>query len=263
MNNRLRQILNVVFGISQLVTNTIWGAGLLGQPNVGQISDSFQTVFTPAGYTFSVWTPIYIGITAYMIYQALPGQANREIHKRIGWWTALAAAMNTIWTPLFVLGFVPLSMIVMIVLLVSLAAVFVTLQGMTLSTRERWLTQVPFSMYFAWITVATVANGTTTLIALNWGGFGVADAIWSFTMLVAATAITSAVLLNSGRNAATLAYLGVLIWALVGVSVGNMPQSSLVGIAALVFAGVLVLVTAYQFFMRGQSQSQTQMPAAA
>ena len=84
MQDRLRQVLNVILGLTQLTTNTIWGAGFFGVATVGAVSDSYSTFFTPAGYTFAVWTPIYIGITAYAIYQALPNQRERDVHRRIG-----------------------------------------------------------------------------------------------------------------------------------------------------------------------------------
>ena len=74
----------------------------------------------------------------------------------LGWLTASAAAANTLWTPFFVQGWIPLSFVVMIWLLVSLAAVFVTIRNINqdLTMTTRWFTEVPFSGYFAWITVA-------------------------------------------------------------------------------------------------------------
>ncbi|MGV2436478.1 MAG UNVERIFIED_CONTAM: hypothetical protein LVT10_17600 [Anaerolineae bacterium] len=61
MRDRLRQSLNIVFGILQLLTNAIGGAGLFGFPEVGSVSDSFTTFLIPAGYTFAVWVPFTLG----------------------------------------------------------------------------------------------------------------------------------------------------------------------------------------------------------
>jgi hypothetical protein len=267
MNDRIRQSLNVILAVMQLAANAAAGAGVLfsNGVEVGEISDSFKTFFTPAGYTFSVWAPIYLGITAYAIYQALPGQKERKIHRRVGWLAASAALSNTIWTPLFtsagVYGtesfnpmLVVLSFVVIAWMLASLAAIFVIIRNMgsELTTWDRALVEVPFYGYFAWVNVATVASGTTTLIALGWEGtqYG---AIASTVMILAAAAIVSGLLLYSNGTAGTLAILAVLVWALVGVYVGNNAQSTMVGVTAIVAIVALVVAGFYRVFNRDVS----------
>jgi len=36
----------------------------------GEISDSFPSFFTPAGYVFAIWGLIYLALLAYAVYQA-------------------------------------------------------------------------------------------------------------------------------------------------------------------------------------------------
>ena len=249
MRDRLRQTLNVIFAVVQLITNAFGGIGINGV-SVGTVSDSYRTLFTPAGYTFSVWGPIYLGLTAYAIYQALPGQRDREIHRRVGWLAIAAAVANAIWTPIFTLRLIPLSLIVMLGLLVSLAAIFAQLRRVEQFTwADRFAVQVPFYMYFAWITVATVANVTVFLLEINWGAFGIDAAVWSTVLIVIATVITTAMIFYSRRVIGTFAYLAVLVWALVGVYNGNADASMMVGATALGAAVFLVLATAARFLM--------------
>ena len=40
----------------------------------GEISDRFQVYFVPAGYVFSIWGLIYLGLLAFAVFQALPAQ---------------------------------------------------------------------------------------------------------------------------------------------------------------------------------------------
>ncbi|MEL6149360.1 MAG: hypothetical protein AAFU54_09920 [Chloroflexota bacterium] len=264
MNDRLRQITVVVLSIAQLAANALNGAGLLfsNGVTVGEISDSFRTFFTPAGYTFAVWGPIYLGLTAYAIYQALPSQTERTIHRRVGWLAASAALSNTIWTPLFtsagVFGtesfspvLVVLSFIVIVWMLASLAAIFVIIRNMgdALTAWDRALVEVPFYGYFAWVNVATVASGTTTLIALGWEGAQV-GAIASSVMIGAATLIVASLLLYSNGTPGTVVILAVLLWALIGVYAGNNPQSELVGTSAVMACGVLTGVGLYRMSNR-------------
>lgn len=276
MNDRLRQSANVLLAVAQLLANALGGAGLLfanGVP-VGDISDSFVTFFTPAGYTFAVWGPIYLGLTAYAVYQALPKQTTREIHRRIGWWAAGAAVGNTIWTPLFTSAgmfgsesFIPsrvvLSLVVISWMLFALAVIFVRVRqmGSDLTGWDRALVEVPFYGYFAWVNVATVANGTTALIALGWAGTQV-GALASVVMIMAATAIVAGLILYTNGTPGTGALLAVLVWALVGVYVGNSEKSMMVGIVALAGAVVLVAVTIFRY-MKREPQVGSRRPATA
>jgi hypothetical protein len=276
MQDRLRQITLIVLSVLQLAANAASGAGLLfsNGVTVGEISDSFRTFFTPAGYTFAVWGPIYLGITLYALYQALPGQAYRSVHRRVGWWAVSAAAANTLWTPVFTSaglygteafqpGIVVLSLVIIVWMLVSLARIFVILRNMNadLTTADRWLVQVPFYGYFAWVNVATVANATTTLISLGWAGTQ-NGALWSAVIILTATLITAALVLYSRRSPGTIAFVAVLVWAFVGVYMGNNAQSGLVGGAAVAAVVVLVGVAIFRFFSDGGQSSQAR-PAAA
>ena len=275
MNDRTRQISVIVLSVLQIFTNTLAGIGIGLPADVGSISDSFSNFFTPAGITFSVWTPIYIGLTLYAIYQALPGQATRTIHRRIGWLAVSAAAANALWTPVFVLGgeygsagfqpaFIFLSLVIMVWLLVTLATIFVRLRNMggDLKTTDKALVEVPFYGYFAWINVATVANVTTVLITLGWEGTQ-AGAIWSVMAIVAAVLITSGVILYSRGSWGTGAYLAVLIWALAGVYLGNSEQSMLVGVTAILAAIVLIGVAGFRFMNRDGQSPTAPVPNAA
>jgi translocator protein len=264
MQDRIRQATNVVLAITQLITNAIGGAGINGQ-SIGSVSNSFSNAFVPAGVTFSVWGPIYLGLTAYAIYQALPGQHDRTIHRRVGWLAAGAAVGNAVWTPLFVTGNVTISMVVMLGMLAALAAIFVILRDLrgTLTTADRWAVMIPFSGYFAWITVATVANVTTTLLSWGWDGAGVSDAVWSVMAIVAATFVTTAMIIYSKGHAGTLVYAAVLVWAFVGVYLGNADKSMMVGVVALGAAAVVTLMTMWRFWQSPQGGGAPTQATAA
>ena len=42
-----------------------------------------------------------------------------------------------------------------------------------LDQKEKLFIRLPFSVYFGWITVATIANITTLLVDIGWNGFGI------------------------------------------------------------------------------------------
>ena len=69
-----RQFAVIVVTLATIAINGLaTGLPLNGQ-STGDISDRFPSLFTPAGYVFSIWGVIYLGLLAYMVYQALPAQ---------------------------------------------------------------------------------------------------------------------------------------------------------------------------------------------
>ena len=46
----------------------------------GDISAKYMSLFTPAGFTFGIWSVIYAALLAFVVYQALPSQRkNRRL----------------------------------------------------------------------------------------------------------------------------------------------------------------------------------------
>ena len=48
----------------------------------------------PADWTFAIWGPIYLAFLGYAVYQLLPAQRGREVHRATGWWLAVSAVLN-------------------------------------------------------------------------------------------------------------------------------------------------------------------------
>jgi hypothetical protein len=215
MKNTLRQISVVVTVIATIVINILANALPINGLNTGQISDNFKVYFVPAGYVFSIWGLIYIGLIAYAIFQALPAQRENPRLQATGWWVALGGIANIAWIFLWHYQQFPLTLVAMLTLLATLIVVYLRLgTGKTsVSVAETWAVRVPFSVYLGWITVATVANLTDVLYYLNWNALGIAPEIWMTIVLAAVLAITALVIFTRRDVAYTL----VILWALAGI----------------------------------------------
>jgi hypothetical protein len=232
----LRQILVIVATLVTLVINYLSANLPLNNQNPGEISDSFQVFFVPAGYVFSIWGLIYLGMIAYTVYQALPTQRENALLDRVGWLFVGTCAANSIWLFLWHYLLFSLSILAMLALLVLLILIYLALgTGRTkTSTAMRWLVRVPFSIYLGWITVATVANATTVFNNWGWGqGLDTASAIWAAIMLVVATVIAVLMSLRHGD----IAYIAVIVWAFAGIAVEHSGKA-LVSVTAWVTAAV-------------------------
>jgi tryptophan-rich sensory protein len=191
----------------------------------------------PANYVFSIWGVIYMLLIGYAVYQARPSQRENPRLRRVGYLFALSSIANSAWLILFHYEYFPLTMVAIVILLLTLIAIYLRL-GIgkhEVSGAEKWLTNVPFSVYLGWITVATIANASYVLYDANWDGFGLSGAVWAVVMLVIGTGITLAVI----ATRRDFAYTAVIVWALVGIVVKQSGTPLVAVTAALLTAAVI------------------------
>jgi hypothetical protein len=236
MKNTLRQIIVVLTILVTIVINILADALPINGLGTGQISDMFHVYFVPAGYVFSIWGIIYIGLIAYAIYQALPAQRGNPRLQAIGWWVVLGGVANCLWIFLWHYEAFVGTLAAMLVLLATLIAVYLRLgtRQTKVTTGELWAVHIPFSIYLGWITVATVANVSDMLNFLKWNQFGIQAATWMVIILGAVLVIAG--LMNFLRR--DVAYALVILWALAGIAV-KFPQEGIVTIATWVTFGLV------------------------
>jgi benzodiazapine receptor len=234
----IRQIVVIVALLATLVVNWLSNALPLNGLTAGEISDSFAVYFVPAGYVFSIWGLIYLGLIAYAIYQALPAQRETPYLQRIGYLFALSCVANFSWLFLWHYQVFPATIVVMVALLLLLIAIYLWLGvGRTRATlAPHWRVNVPFRIYLGWITVATIANVTAVLEWWDWNGWGIYPEHWAVIMLIAGAAIASAVSITRGD----VAYVAVIVWAFIGIAVKH-ADTSVVATTAWIAAAVVAL----------------------
>jgi benzodiazapine receptor len=237
----LRQFAVIVVTLLTITVNGMANALPINGIQTGKISDQYPVLFTPAGYVFAIWGVIYLGILAYMVFQALPSQRTNPRLRAIGWLYVVSGLANSGWIFLwhyFQLGW---SVLVMLVLLTCLILIYARLwpTRRQVSRGEWWTTNLTFSIYLGWITVATVANITVFLYQAGWNGFGISPELWTVIMLLVATGLGA----FFGLRLFDAAYVLVLVWAFVGIWVkqGAM-QGSMVAWAALGLSITLAVV---------------------
>lgn len=247
--NRVRQILVIVAVVSTIIVNGLANALPINGQQTGDISDRFDVLFVPAGYVFSIWGLIYLGLAAYAVYQALPAQRDNARLRSIDVPFYVASLANIGWIFLWHYEYFALTLVVMIILLVSLITIYLRLNiGRSQPPAlERWLVHVPFSIYLGWITVATVANATTLLDYLGWNGFGLSDVTWFLIMLAVALVVAALMMWTRGDGA----YLLVLVWAFAGIAVKH-SDISIVATASWIAAAAVVVFIGISILRRRQ-----------
>jgi benzodiazapine receptor len=254
----LRQFAVIVITLVTISVNGLANALPLNGIQTGDISDKYATLFTPAGYVFAIWGVIYLGLLAYMVYQALPSQRTNPRLRAIGWWYVIGNLANTIWIFAWHWEQFLISLGLIVVLLVSLVMAYLRLaparqvSGLV-SPGERWTTHLPFSVYLGWVSVATVANAAVYLVSIGFDGGFLSPAVWTVVLLLVATGL-GLFFLRGWRD---IAYVGVLVWAFIGIAV-NQSEVALVAWSAAGLAGLLAALSIAALFMRKNPNNATQ-----
>jgi len=247
MKDTLRQVLVVLSVLATLVVNILANALPFNGLTTAQISGQFQVYFVPAGYVFSIWGVIYIGLIAYAVFQALPSQRENPRLRRTGYPVIVGGLANMIWLFLWHSEQFPLTLVAMLSLLAALIFIYLALEiGRTqVSAAETWAVRIPFSIYLGWITVATIANATDLLYYWNWDRFGISARDWTLILFAAILVIAGSMSILR-RD---IAYNLVILWALVGIAVKQSAAKSLV-LGSLVTAALVLAVLVYSLSQR-------------
>jgi translocator protein len=227
---------NIIAFIVTLAINGLANTSIFGGKNTGQISDQYPTLITPAGYVFAIWGIIYALLAIFVIYQAMPSQRNNPYQKQISALFILSSVFNIIWILVWQYNYITASVIPMLALLGTLAVVYLRLgTGKTnAATKEKAYVRLPFSVYFAWITVATFADVAAALSFAGWVTWTSADVIWG--LIAAAILLVITLMVIATRK--DIAYGLVVIWALVGIGV---KQSAVPTIVYTAYIGALIV----------------------
>lgn len=240
--NRLRQWVNLVailsaFGINVWANIAPW-RGL----TIGEISTTFfpNVLIIPANYAFAIWGLIYLGLISLAIYQVLPTQRNNPRLRQMGYYLAISSLSQIIWVLLFQSQLFALSVIAMVGILVPLVLLYLKL-GINLTKLpflQKWLVNFPISIYFAWISIATVINIASALDRANWSGWGISPQVWTAVMMVVSAII--AIIVTWQRR--DKIYGGVFVWALVALALRQGEDNPTLALIAGVLAGLLIVI---------------------
>lgn len=212
------KITTVVTFLVMIIVNSLANILPINGMSTGQLSDSYVNLFAPAGVTFAIWGLIYLLLGGYTLFQLniIPGivTTNRtELITKIGILFSVSSIVNASWIFAWHYQIIPLSMLLMIIILVCLIMINQLTRTKKFSTTEYFFIRLPFSIYFGWITVATIANAAVLLVSLGWKDFILNDATWTVIVIAIGLAIALATILKN-RD---VAYGFVIVWAYSGI----------------------------------------------
>lgn len=147
--------LTTIAFIATIAVNALANILPINGLNTGEVSALYPSLFTPAGITFSIWSVIYLLLLGYVVLQWFKSDAYVFAETAKLFW--LSCLLNASWIFAWHYLRVSISVTIMLLLLITLAQLFLKVRKISMNTvAEKIFVRLPFTLYFAWICVATL-----------------------------------------------------------------------------------------------------------
>lgn len=230
---------NIAAFVLVIVFNWLSNALPFNDQSQTDIAAKYPSLFTPAGFTFSIWGVIYLALLAFIVYQALPSQRQNASIARLSAPFKISCIANASWLVAWHYDQIVLAMIIMLVILASLVMIYRSLLAEInrVTLLQHLVVVLPFSLYTSWISVATIANISILQTAYGWDNVGLTAANWTLLKLAVAGAIGATVVLRT-RDAV---FVLVTAWAAYGIATKQAATPAISG-AAIMLAMLALLL---------------------
>jgi hypothetical protein len=240
--------INGLLLLMTLAINTMGAIGRINNMSQKKISDMYQTLITPAPFTFSIWSIIYTLLIIAIISMIVRKKDayTREAIEAVSPLFWVSCALNSIWIVSFSYDLIGLSTIFIFLLTATLVLIIQALGK--IQTQKSVLLPITFGLYAGWLTIATVVNVAAWLVKIEWNGFGISPEIWSSITLLVAIALTAFVTFKIRNSVFPLpiawAYYGIFR-SLDGFN-GIYKSLPIVVLTGLVLLVILALIQLYK-----------------
>lgn len=201
--------------------------------DVRDVANNNEAIVQPAGYAFSIWGLIYLLVLVWIINLFFSKKDKSTITARLTFWPIANFLLNGAWIFAFTQEWVFVSVLIIVALLYTLIEIYTSLNAVS----TQWFDRAPFSIYFGWVTVATIVNIFTLAIANHVDTiFGLDELPWTIIILIVATLIGVAITLSFKD----WLYPLVLVWPFVGIYVKSVGTYTSLDVTLVVISLVLV-----------------------
>jgi len=237
-------ILTIIAYLIMIVVNALANILPINGVGTGEVSDKYVNLFAPAGYVFLIWVVIYILLGMYCFYQfnlfSRRSDMSDRVILRVNQYFLLSSLLNSAWIFAWHFEKIGISLILMLGIFYLLLQARITItQRSTPTHDEKISVKLPFSVYFGWITIATIANITTFLVSRSWDRFGIREDIITSIILVIGALI---------GIIATLKWLDipfglVFLWAYCGILFKHISTKGFAGSYPMIIISLIVILS--------------------
>ncbi|WP_417611028.1 tryptophan-rich sensory protein [Owenweeksia hongkongensis] len=241
---KLYAVLNTVVIIAVIIWNYWSNTGGINGNTVGDLSEQYYNLFTPAGYAFAIWGLIFLALLVLgfnQIKQAFFDGKHSESILQIGPWLIIANLGNAAWLWFWLNEQTGISVLIMLVILFSLIQIIVRLNMEKWDAPLSYIATVwwPICIYSGWIAVASIANISAYLAKAEWSPL-FSEVHWTVIMISVAGVLNLFMIYT--RNMREFASVGV--WAILAIAVRHWGEIPAIQWAAVFWVAVLFLAIA-------------------
>jgi hypothetical protein len=202
------RIINLVAFVVTIGMNYLSNSGFFNGQTIGSVAANFPTPITPAPYAFSIWSLIYFGLAAFVIYHFRSTPEAQNGLQKVGAWFLYSCFLNCCWVLAWVYGHIGWSVIIIGCLLLSLIRIIIRTDMELTDPPASTVVFLwwPFCLYLGWILLAFAVNVSVWITQFPSAPRGLGINVWSLILLIGAG----------------LAYLGLTWWR-------NMREAAAVG----------------------------------
>lgn len=198
----------VLFYFLMLYVNYLANAKPLGGITTGEISDKYNTLFTPSGFTFSIWGLIYLLLGIFIVSNLFDNRYASSDTNIVLYLFLISTVLNGSWLFAWHNDRILLSSIIMILFLITLLSI------LHFIPKEDVLGYTTFSIYSGWISVALIANISILITKYDISLFMNYQWVWFILILITSVGIMITMFLRTGNYI----YGMVFLWAYFGIA---------------------------------------------
>lgn len=239
-----------------IATNVIFNflsITLFSHPSVEEVISSFPILFSPSGYTFSIWIVHFLFIS-YTIFQVSSKNLQSGFDK-IATPLIISNIFELTWQYAFIQGRLNIGMMFLTGMLISAGCLYVIAQKELEKTNASAFWKVPFKLYLAWTSVITISAVSSWLNSIGWDMNGFSESTWTISMIVFTAAL--GILMAFGRQDNIFSL--VMAWVNISIGLKFSQSSSEISFTALAIGIFLIwctLVSAIQTSSVSKEEAQ-------
>lgn len=210
--NKNMAMLAIILCIFMISINILANTLPINGNTTAEVSDSYPNLFAPIGFTFSIWGVIYFFLIVYISFLIKNRKKLSSDYFELNKYFVLSSIFNMLWIFSWHYKKIGLSQIFIILLLITLFLVNREIKEKNI-LRKNKLAVIPFSIYFTWIVIASIANFMTFLVSINFNFFSLSESIFTSIVILISTIIILLIL----KWYFNFLFSVTAIWAIFGI----------------------------------------------
>lgn len=235
--------------VIMLAVNYLSATGMILPYTQAEISDKYLNLFAPAGFTFSIWSVIYLGVLATASIDLFKSETDsfangyRQLIRPLFFQVLL---YNILWTLAWNNDWVLVALLIIALYARTMIQMMKAISGNALLRQSPWLLKYPVGLHTGWLLVATLANLVTFAVSQGINGVDEVAVWWTIAVMVVAVGIAAYYYAVYGNQAVMLP----TIWAVFGIIMKHQEQSDFEFSSPIIYwAGILIAAAAIALYI--------------